>query len=129
MPHSRRTVPAIIRCFAALAVTGLFIYAYLSPSLRTNALMATLAKTQFSAALLGAGVSFLVIIVITALFGKVYCSVLCPLGTLQEIFTRLGKLIFGNLGKVIGGREAVFSNLKSCTKGGKDVHRTSLDRS
>jgi ferredoxin len=38
----------------------------------------------FTAAALG----FLFVIVLTLLFGRVYCSFLCPLGTLQDLFTR-----------------------------------------
>ncbi len=33
---------------------------------------------------------FLIIILLTALFGRVYCSVICPLGILQDFSNRLG---------------------------------------
>jgi ferredoxin len=40
----------------------------------------------FTAAALG----FVVVIILTFFFGRVYCSFLCPLGTLQDFFTRMG---------------------------------------
>jgi polyferredoxin len=77
-------------------VLGLFVYAYLSPGLASNGVMTALAKWQFSAALSGAGVAGVTVIVllsVTALFGRVFCSVLCPLGTAQELLWRLGNLM------------------------------------
>ncbi|MDR2433769.1 MAG: 4Fe-4S binding protein [Treponema sp.] len=91
-----RRVPAALRLLTALAVLGLFVYAYLSPSLASNSIMAALAKWQFSAALSGAGVAGVTVIVllpVTVLFGRIFCSVLCPLGTAQELLWRLGNLI------------------------------------
>lgn len=35
------------------------------------------------------GVALAVILVVTLLFGRVYCSVICPLGTLQDMIARL----------------------------------------
>ncbi len=35
---------------------------------------------------------FIVILLLTALFGRVYCSAICPLGILQDMFSRAGKL-------------------------------------
>ena len=35
-----------------------------------------------------------VILIVTLLFGRVYCSILCPLGILQDIFSKLGKMTF-----------------------------------
>jgi ferredoxin len=34
---------------------------------------------------------FILISLLTLLFGRIYCSSLCPLGTLQDIFTRMSK--------------------------------------
>jgi ferredoxin len=36
---------------------------------------------------------FIVILVLTMLFGRVYCSSICPLGTLQDIFSRLAHFL------------------------------------
>ena len=55
------------------------------------------AKIQFLPALLS--LNFLVIaalIVITLLFGRIYCSVICPLGIMQDIYSWLGGKIKKN---------------------------------
>jgi polyferredoxin len=78
---------AVIRAITRGAVFALFLYAYLFPFISSNALLAFLVKTQFSAALYGGGVAAPVVVCIaafTAVFGRLYCSALCPLGTLQE---------------------------------------------
>lgn len=49
------------------------------------ALLAAVAGLGISAALLGA------IVVMTLLFGRIYCSVLCPLGVFQDVVARLGR--------------------------------------
>ncbi|MBU1099513.1 MAG: 4Fe-4S dicluster domain-containing protein [Bacteroidetes bacterium] len=38
-------------------------------------------------------IGFLVVILLTAIFGRVYCSSICPLGTLQDIFTAISKRV------------------------------------
>ena len=49
------------------------------------------AKVQFLPALLAANVVVVaVLIVLTLIFGRIYCSVVCPLGILQDLFARLG---------------------------------------
>ncbi|GHV64652.1 ferredoxin [Spirochaetia bacterium] len=87
--------PAFIRFLIALGVFALFVYAWLSPGLGSNGILALLVKGQFSAVLYGAGLAgmVLVILVLTLIFGRLYCSVLCPLGTAQELFWRIGKLL------------------------------------
>ncbi|MFW5708074.1 MAG: 4Fe-4S dicluster domain-containing protein [Bacteroidota bacterium] len=61
------------------ALSTVFLRLQLFPSfLRFTAL-------AFSVASLG----FLLIIILTALFGRFYCSSLCPLGTLQDIFINI----------------------------------------
>ncbi|MDE5844340.1 MAG: 4Fe-4S binding protein [Muribaculaceae bacterium] len=50
-----------------------------------------MAKIQFLPAVLALNVGVIVLLLaVTLLFGRVYCSVICPLGILQDIFTRLG---------------------------------------
>ncbi len=34
-----------------------------------------------------AAIGFIVILLLTALFGRVYCSAICPLGILQDVFS------------------------------------------
>ena len=59
---------------------------------RETLFFANFLKIQFVPALLGAftgsGIIFALLIILTLSFGRVYCSTLCPLGTLQDIFTR-----------------------------------------
>ncbi|MBD5356134.1 MAG: 4Fe-4S dicluster domain-containing protein [Bacteroides sp.] len=51
-----------------------------------------MAKIQFLPALLALNVGVIIgLIVLTLLFGRVYCSVICPLGVMQDIFGWAGK--------------------------------------
>jgi ferredoxin len=84
----------LIRACIAGADLALFCCAYLWPGIDSNGILAPLVKTQFSATLYGTGVLGLAVICNIALAliaGRVYCSVLCPLGTLQELIWRAGQ--------------------------------------
>ena len=49
-----------------------------------------LAKVQFLPALLAMNLAVVaVLLVLTLIFGRIYCSVICPLGILQDFFARL----------------------------------------
>lgn len=51
-----------------------------------------LAKIQFVPALMALNVAVIIgLIVVTFVFGRVYCSVICPLGIMQDIFAWFGK--------------------------------------
>ncbi len=51
-----------------------------------------MAKIQLLPAVLALNVGVVVgLVVLTLLFGRVYCSVICPLGVMQDIFAWLGK--------------------------------------
>ena len=51
-----------------------------------------LAKIQLLPALLALNVGVVVLLVVlTLLFGRLYCSVICPLGILQDLFGRMGR--------------------------------------
>lgn len=55
-----------------------------------------MAKLQFwpaltSATLVGA-VCAVIVIVLTLVFGRIYCSVICPLGVMQDIIAKIGRL-------------------------------------
>lgn len=53
---------------------------------------AWMAKIQFLPALLAVNVgAVLFLVLLTLVFGRIYCSVICPLGVLQDIFAWLGK--------------------------------------
>lgn len=51
-----------------------------------------MAKIQFLPALLALNVAVVVVLILlTLLLGRVYCSVICPLGVMQDVFAWLGK--------------------------------------
>ncbi|MBP5364874.1 MAG: 4Fe-4S binding protein [Bacteroidales bacterium] len=51
-----------------------------------------MAKIQFVPALLALNIAVvLALLVLTFVFGRIYCSVICPLGILQDIFARFGR--------------------------------------
>ncbi|GMO13487.1 MAG: 4Fe-4S binding protein [Treponemataceae bacterium] len=89
---SGRKILAGIRFLFSLAVVALFFYAYFSPAITTNGILGALVNAQFSAVLYGGiGLVVIVILAITLLGGRLYCSVLCPLGTMQELVWRIAK--------------------------------------
>ena len=51
-----------------------------------------MAKIQFLPALLALNVGvILFLIVLTLIFGRIYCSVVCPMGVMQDVFAWIGK--------------------------------------
>lgn len=54
-------------------------------------------RTQFTPALIsvftGSCIAIILLIILTLLFGRVYCSFLCPLGILQDIISRVSNFI------------------------------------
>ena len=51
-----------------------------------------MAKVQFLPAVLALNLAVIILLVaLTAVFGRVYCSVICPLGVMQDIFGWMGK--------------------------------------
>jgi ferredoxin-type protein NapF len=40
-----------------------------------------------------AGIGFITILLLTALFGRVYCSTVCPLGIIQDVFARISRKV------------------------------------
>ena len=61
-----------------------------------NPLSQALLKIQFTPALIsmmtGTFAAFAFLIVITLLFGRVYCSFICPLGIFQDIIARVSNI-------------------------------------
>lgn len=52
-----------------------------------------MARVQFLPALLALNAGVVAaLVVLTLLFGRIYCSVVCPFGVLQDVFGRLGRL-------------------------------------
>ncbi len=51
-----------------------------------------LAKIQFLPAMLALNISVIIsLVLLTLLFGRIYCSVICPLGIMQDVFGWFGK--------------------------------------
>ena len=64
---------------------------------------AWIAKLQFVPALMAANLAVVLgLVLLTFLFGRIYCSVICPLGVFQDIVARLGRLFRGKKGKPYG---------------------------
>jgi ferredoxin len=85
--------PGRLRFFTALAVLALFAAAFLYPGSSVNGMLALLVKGQFSALWYGGTGFILVILVITLICGRFYCSVFCPLGFAQELIWRAAALL------------------------------------
>ena len=80
-----------LRITFAILVILLITLLFLGIDYSINQWLGWLAKIQFLPALLA--MNFIVVaalIIITLLFGRIYCSVICPLGILQDIYTWLG---------------------------------------
>lgn len=79
-------------CLAAIvfiAAVLLFLNLWEGAALK----LSFLAKWQFLPAVLALNVVVIaVLVVVTLLFGRIYCSVICPLGILQDIIGRLGRI-------------------------------------
>ncbi|MBO7233535.1 MAG: 4Fe-4S binding protein [Paludibacteraceae bacterium] len=86
--HLLRTIRVVLAICSFVAVTLLF----LRVGWQFNLWFAWVAKVQFLPALMA--LDFLVLaalIVLTLIFGRLYCSVICPLGVMQDIFAWFGK--------------------------------------
>ena len=82
-----------IRIILATLVFIAFLLLFINPWEGAPLQLSFLAKWQFLPALLAFNlVVIAVLIVLTLLFGRIYCSVLCPLGILQDIAGRLGRI-------------------------------------
>ena len=105
---AKRNVPAAIRRVVAglvlLAVTALF----LDLSGAAHAWLGWLAKIQLLPAIMAANFAVIAgIAVVTLLFGRIYCSVLCPLGIFQDGVSWLSGLRSGK--RLPGGKRAAGS--------------------
>ncbi len=81
-----------IRITLALLCFVLITLLFLDFTGTLHAYFGFLAKIQFLPAVLALNVGVVAgLIVLTWLFGRVYCSVICPLGVLQDVFAWFGK--------------------------------------
>lgn len=82
-----------IRISLAVIVFTLITLLFLDFTGTIHAYFGWLAKIQFIPALLALNVAVIVgLLLLTLLFGRLYCSVICPLGILQDVFGRLGRI-------------------------------------
>ena len=57
-----------------------------------HAWLGWMAKIQFFPAVMALNVGVIIaLVLLTLIFGRVYCSVICPLGVMQDLFAWLGK--------------------------------------
>lgn len=83
-----RTTRIVLATLFFAAVTLLF----LGVGWQFNLWFAWVAKVQFLPALMALDfVVLAILIVLTLIFGRLYCSVICPLGVMQDIFSWFGK--------------------------------------
>lgn len=81
-----------IRRVTATVVIVLITLLFLDFTATVHGWFGWLAKIQFLPALLALNFGVIAgLIALTLLFGRVYCSVICPLGIMQDGFGRLGK--------------------------------------
>ena len=78
-----RIIRIVLATFFFIAVTALFLGIW-----PLNIWLGWVAKIQFLPAILALDVAVLVgLIILTLLFGRLYCSVICPLGIMQDLFS------------------------------------------
>ena len=83
-----RKIRIVLAAIFLLGLTWLF----LDFTGTAHAWLGWMAKTQALEAILALNVLVIVLLaVLTLIFGRIYCSVICPLGILQDIFGWLGK--------------------------------------
>ncbi len=77
-----------IRKRIAIAFFVLITILFLDITGTLHGLLGWMAKIQFVPAVLGLHLGFIVfLVVLTLVFGRVYCSVICPLGILQDVIS------------------------------------------
>lgn len=86
--HFLRTIRIVLATFFFVAVTLLF----LGLGTQFNLWLSWVAQVQFLPALMALDFAILIgLILLTLLFGRLYCSVICPLGVMQDLFGWMGK--------------------------------------
>ncbi len=82
-----RKLRITLACVSIVLLTLLF----LDFTGTAHAWLGWMAEIQFMPAVLALNTGVIIALaLVTLLFGRVYCSVICPLGIMQDIFTRLG---------------------------------------
>ncbi|HEX2396356.1 MAG TPA: 4Fe-4S binding protein, partial [Bacteroidales bacterium] len=92
-----RSVRVIFAVAFVLAITALFVdFRELIPTKWAGPVLflqfvPSIIKFVTIPALITAG--FIFVLILSALFGRVYCSVICPLGIFQDVISRISKKI------------------------------------
>ena len=81
-----------IRRILAFVFFALITLLFLDFTGSIHAWFGWMAKIQFLPAILALNVGVVIgLVLLTLLMGRIYCSVICPLGVLQDIFSWMGK--------------------------------------
>ena len=85
-----RIIRTSLAILSIVAITLLFV----DVTDCTHNFIGWLAKLQFVPAVLAINlIAVIAVILLTLIFGRIYCSVICPLGILQDVFNRLRGLV------------------------------------
>ncbi|MDR3234764.1 MAG: 4Fe-4S dicluster domain-containing protein [Planctomycetaceae bacterium] len=86
-------VPKYVRAAVAFCCFAAVVLFFLDFTQTLPDALHRLADIQFVPLLVSGSLIFIcVYLAVTLLFGRIYCSVICPLGVMQDIFSRLGKI-------------------------------------
>ncbi|MDR1792282.1 MAG: 4Fe-4S binding protein [Bacteroidales bacterium] len=89
-----KNILRILRTFFAVAMLLLLTFFILDIFNLLPACVAWLTKIQFVPALLSLNWLILIILLLTTfLFGRIYCSIICPLGIFQDVIIRISNLL------------------------------------
>lgn len=81
-----------VRIFLASVMFILITLLFLDSSEMLHPYLGWLAKIQFLPALLSLNLIIVVALLIaTLIFGRIYCSIICPLGIMQDLFAKLNR--------------------------------------
>lgn len=87
------SVLRISRIVVAVVIFALLTALFVDFGMEIPAMAAWLAKVQFlPAAMSFAITTFVIWLIVTLIFGRIYCSTFCPLGVFQDICARLPRL-------------------------------------
>ena len=90
----KNNILRVCRILLAIIVLGAFIAYFVDFTEKVPHKLAFLAKLQFIPSLLaGSFAVFGALVLVTLLFGRIYCSVVCPLGILQDVIGFFGRRI------------------------------------
>lgn len=81
------------RTILAIIIFALFVGLFADYGMTVPSIASWLAKVQiFPAAMAFSLATFVIWLIVTLLFGRIYCSTFCPLGVFQDICSRLPRL-------------------------------------